>query len=527
MTQVYATGALIPPIVRRDRVRLVVWAAGILLLVVVTVVSTKDLYSTQAQLDQVAAVSKDNPAALAFNGPPVALNTMGGQIAFQLGAFGLAMAGLMSLLLTSRVTRGEEESGRLELVRALPVGRHAPLAAGVVAIAVLNVLVGALSAAVLIAENLPVAGSLVLGASFTAVGLFFVALTALTAQLSDNPRVASGLAGAVLGLGFATRAIGDATNGTLSWISPIGLAQKSRAYGGDVPWPLLLSLALSGALLAGAVALSNRRDFGSGVLASRPGPAHASPPLGSELGLAVRLQRAAVLWWTVGALSLAVTCGSLASAIDDFVADNDALTDYFRRTTGVTLTDSFLATSLLLVALIPAGAAVQMLVRARSEETGGRAEAMLATPATRTRWFGAHLAVALVGSALAMLVAGLGLGISAALVLRDGGQVSRLTLASLAYLPAIWVFIGVVTALFGLVPRSVNLAWVAWGLCLVFAFFGTLIDIPRVLRDLSPFEHVPLVPAFDFEALPIVVMLAVAALLTGLGITGLRRRDLG
>lgn len=521
------TGALVRATFRRDRVRLLVWAAAILVLVVVTAESTKGLFPTQADLDRVAATTADNPAAIAFNGPPVALDTMGGQIAFQLGAFGLAMVGLASLLLTSRFTRAEEDSGRLELVRALPVGRHAPMVVGLVLVAALDVVVGALTTVTLLGEDLPVAGSVALGASMTAVGWLFVGLTLVTAQLTDNPRVASGAAGAVLGAGFLLRAVGDATDGTLSWASPIGLAQKSRPYGGERWWPLLLCLAIAGGLVAAAVALANRRDFGSGLFPPRPGPARAAPGLGSPLGLAVRLHRGAVLWWAVGTLVMAVAMGSLAGSIEDFVSDNDTLADYLARTGGASLADGFLATSLLLLALLPAGAAVQLLLRARSEELEGRAEAILATPASRTRWSSSHALVAVAGSTLAQLVGGLGLGVSAAITLGDAGEVLDLTAASAAYLPAIWLVAAAAIVLLGVVPRASVAAWVVWSFCLVVAYFDTLVDFPALVRDVSPFEHVPFVPVERTDAAPLVVLAAVAVAAALTGQAGLRRRDLG
>jgi ABC-2 type transport system permease protein len=526
-SQLHGTDALVPAIARRERVRLAVWGIGIVLLVVVTASSTKSLYSTQESLDQVAAVTKGNAAAIAFNGPPIALDTIGGQVAFQLGSFALTMVGLMSLLMMSRLTRAEEESGRLEMVRAMPVGRHAPLAAGVLVLAAVNVLVGAISALALMGQDLPVAGSVAMGASFAALGMLFVGLTALTAQLTENSRVASGIAGAVLGAAYALRAIGDAGSGTLSWLSPIGLAQKARPYAGEQWWPLILCALIGGGLLWGAVAISNRRDFGAGLLPPRAGPAHAAPSLGSELGLAVRLQRATVLWWTVGVLSFALTCGSLASTIQEFVADNDTLAKYFAQSAGVSLTDSFLATSLLLLALLPAGAAVQMVLRARSEETTGRAEALLATPSTRYEWAGSHVAVAFAGSSAALVLGGFGLGASAAIVLRDGSQVGRLTAASLAYLPALWVILAISVAVLGLVPRATNAVWGVWGLCLVLAFFGTLVDFPAFVQWLSPFDHVPQVPATDPDTLSTVVLLVAAVALALVGAVGLRRRDIG
>ena len=49
----------------------------------------------------------------------------------------------MSIMLASRHVRAEEESGRLEVVRALPVGRFAPAAAALGAVAVADEAVGA------------------------------------------------------------------------------------------------------------------------------------------------------------------------------------------------------------------------------------------------------------------------------------------------------------------------------------------------------------------------------------------------
>ena len=91
--------------------------------------ASKGLYPTQAEFDKAAASMADNAAFIAMAGPARALNTLGGQVAWQASAFGAIVAGLMSMFLVGRHTRAEEESGRDELVRAGAVGRHAPLAA--------------------------------------------------------------------------------------------------------------------------------------------------------------------------------------------------------------------------------------------------------------------------------------------------------------------------------------------------------------------------------------------------------------
>ena len=127
MSALAGTGPLVRLIVARDRIRLLAWIVGIVLLVVVDGGQHQGHLPHPGRPRRGRLAARDNPAALAFNGPDQALDTIGGQVAFQVGAFGLVMVGLMSVLLVGRLTRGEEDSGRLELVRAMPVGRHAPL----------------------------------------------------------------------------------------------------------------------------------------------------------------------------------------------------------------------------------------------------------------------------------------------------------------------------------------------------------------------------------------------------------------
>jgi ABC-2 type transport system permease protein len=47
------------------------------------------------------------------------------------------------------------------------------------------------------------------------------------------------------------------------------------------------------------------------------------------------------------------------------------------------------------------------------------------------------------------------------------------------------------------------------------------------VRDVSPFQHVPQMPADGFSLRPIVLLLVAAAALLAAGFAGLRRRDAG
>ena len=97
--------------------------------------------------------------------------------------------------------------------------------------------------------------------------------------------------------------------------------------------------------------------------------------------------------------------------------------------------------------------------------------------------------------------------------------------ASLAYVPPVWVLAAIAVALFGVLPRWTALAWAPLAVCVVIGMFGTLLGLPQAVLDVSPFEQAPSVPAAGWDAVPIVVLVAVAAAVTSGGLVALRRRD--
>ncbi len=122
-------------------------------------------------------------------------------------------------------------------------------------VAGMDVAVGVLVAGSLVAEGLPTAGSLAFGLSFTLLGFVFAGVALVAAQVSENTRVVYGAAGAVLGASFVLRAVGDIGDGTLSWLSPIGWAQKARPFAGERWWPFLFLVVAAVVLVAVAAAL--------------------------------------------------------------------------------------------------------------------------------------------------------------------------------------------------------------------------------------------------------------------------------
>ena len=534
MREFAGTGKLFRLALRRDRIVATVWVLGLFLYAYSQAASIIALYPTQADLDQLARTAAGvgaNPAVVAIQGPAYDASTYGGATAWQLVTPWVFLIGLMSMFLVTRHTRQEEETGRAELVSAGVVGRYAWLAAGLLFVLAVNAVLVAITALAFIAMGLPAAGSVALVVACGLNGLVFAGVAAITVQVTQYARPANGMAFAVLGAAFLLRAIGDsaAELSWLSWLSPIGWAERFRPFAGEQWWVLLLPLALILVLLVAVAALLVRRDQGAGVLPVRLGPSAASPRLRSPLALAWRLQRGALLGWTIGVAIAGLSFGAIAQDMVQAANEDPETAKMFARLGGTgSIADIFLAAILSWIGMLAAAYAVQAILRLRSEETELRAEPVLSTSVPRIGWAGSHLLVAAVGSAVLLATGGLVAGVAHGLRADDlGGELPRVLGGALVQLPAVWVMAGIGAALFGLLPRLVvGGTWAVLGIVLSITTFGELLRLDQWALDLSPFAHLPRVPAAEFTATPLAWLAVVALALGAAGLAGFRRRDL-
>ena len=526
MNSLTGTRALARLALRLDRVRLTIWVLGLAVLPMATAANYFKVYPTEADLRAVSGVLT-NPSLVALSGPLFDVS-IGGLTAWKIGVTEFILTGLISLLTVVRHTRTEEETGRLELLGATVIGRHAPLTAALLVTALADLAIAVLIALGLIATGLPAVGSLAFGLAVGLTGLLFAAGAATTAQLTASARAATGMAGAVLGGTYLLRAAGDSGATGLTWLSPIGWALHLRPYAAERWWVVALFASVTLFFGTAGYALAARRDVGAGLLAERPGPAVAASALRSPLALAWRLHRGLLLGWTVALALTGAVMGGAAAGIADLRSPSPQLTDILTRMGGATgLTDAFLAAIYGIVGLIAAAYTVQATLRLRQEESAGRAEVLLATRTGRLTWAAGHLTFALLGTALLLAVAGLAGGLAYGAQTGDvGGQVGRLLGAAMVQLPATWVLAGLGTTLIGFWPRLSSLAWAALVLFVLLFELGALFRLNRWIVDITPFTHVPKLPGAAFTATPVLWLTAVAVALGAAGLAALRRRDM-
>ncbi len=516
-------GTLLRSHLRRDRWMLLWWVAGTVLLYWSQAVGTRATYTTDAELAEAARALVDNPALVAMTGPARALDTIGGQVAWQAGAFGIIVLALMNMFLLGRHLQAEEESGRDELVRSAAVSRTAPIVAAALLVVAADVVTGVLVVVALVGYGLPVAGSVVLAVGLVGSALVLGAAALVAMQLTTSVRSAYGITGAVVAAAYVLRAVGDVGDGTLSWFSPIGWAQAMWPYSGDRWWPAVLFVPAVAGLTSLALVLLHRRDVGSGLWAARPGP--ATGRLGAW-SLTWRLQRGSVLGWSLGTFLMGLAYGSLGDSVGEVVGDGELARDVL-GVNGRDVVDGFHATSLAMIALLACGFSVSSALRLRGDEDGGHVELLLSTTLTRRTWWLAHVLVTAAGTAVAVVAGGLGLGVGFALTTGEGSAVGRLGLDATTHVPAAWALAGLALVLHGWLPRATVLAWAGVAGCTVVLFFGALLDLPSRVTHLSPFEALARVPAESWSAGPFAAVLAATLLLGAAGLVGTTRRDLG
>ena len=526
MNSLTGTRALARLALRLDRVRLTVWVLGLAVMPMGTAANYFKLYPTEADLRAVSSVFT-NPSLVALSGPLYDLS-IGGLTVWKVGMTEFILVALMSLLTVVRHTRTEEETGRLELLRATVIGRYAPLTAALLVTALANLAIAVLAALGLMATGLPAAGSVAFGLAIGLVGVLFAAVAAAAGQLTESARAANGIAGALLGGTYLLRAVGDTGPGWLSWLSPTGWALQMRSYGAERWWVAGLFIVVTAVFATAGYVLAGRRDVGAGLLAQRPGPVTAAPALRSPLALAWRLQRGLLVSWTIALAVTGAVLGGAAAGIADLKSPNQQLTDILTRMGGRSgLTDAFLAAIFGITGMVAAAYTVQATLRLRQEESSGRVEALLATRVGRLRWAASHLTFALLGTALLLTVSGIAGGLAYGAQVHDvGGQVGRLLGASLVQLPAAWVLAGLGIALIGLAPRLSSLSWAALILSVLLVELGALFGLNQWIVDLTPFAHVPKLPGSAFNAAPVLWLTVIAVALGAAGLAGLRRRDM-
>lgn len=530
-TQMYCNnGRLAAFILRRDRVRLLVWLVSVIGITLAVALSFTELYPT-AEDRAIMAETMRNPAMTAMVGPGYGLDnyTEGAMFAHEMLLFTAIAVAVMNIFLVVRHTRKDEERGRLEVVRSLPVGRLSNLSATLMVAVAANILLALVTGVGLASfgiESIDWQGSLLFGAALGATGIFFAAATALFVQLSENSRGATGYSFAFLMLAYLVRAVGDVSSEPLSWFSPFGWILRTEAFVNNRWLPLVFTIGMAAVVGGLALYLNAVRDLEAGLIPAKPGRKYASALLQSPGGLTLRLLRATIIAWAVGMFVLGASYGSVLGDLESFFETNEMMKQILPANSSFTLTEQFITMLMSVLSMICAIPVLQIVVKLKGEEKRNHTEHLLARSVSRTRLLGGYAALAFIVSFVMQFLAVLGLWSAGSAVMTEPVSFGRMFGAAMVYLPALWVMTGAAVLLIGVFPKGVMLTWLYLGYSFFTVYLGPVMKLPDWTAKLSPFGQIPKIPVEDMDVMKLIVLTATAVILLAIGFVGYRKRDM-
>jgi ABC-2 type transport system permease protein len=503
-------------------------------------------------------------ASLASLGPtfawysaPIAMTTPGGMTSWRMGPI-LVLLSVWALLASSRVLRGEEEEGSLDVLLTRPRRRLRvaleKLGALLTALLVMGLLVGLLTYAGgrQINVDLGLGPSLLLGLDAALLAAVVGALALLVSQFTEQRSTAAGVTGGLLFV-FLVMDMAHRVFPHTEWISrlsPVYYYNLSKplipGYGTNPGAMLFLGL-LAVVLTGLALALSYQRDIGRRVAlprwvhgpewARRAGRRQSLPEaewsLRTSYLRSLREVAAPTGWWTLGVAGfagfMALEVKQTESHLTSILTGSPFWTELMSRVGGgeASAASTLLSFFYLLLPLLVMAFAITQVNRWAADVGQGRMELVLARPQPRSRLLLARFAAlttativmaALTLAATVLASAGAGLGL-------DPGHVAAaaismvplgLLIAALGYLLSGWL---------GAAPVTSILSALLVFSCVISLLGPTLNWSGAILRlSLLWYYGKPLVDGIAVGE--VLGVLAVALVGLGLAATRFARRDL-
>nr|WP_221383257.1 hypothetical protein [Actinoplanes polyasparticus] len=510
---------------RRAAVLVTALAAAMSALVAATHAST---IGNAAQAESLTALAA-NPAIRTLFGEPTNLADPGGFTVWRTGIFLAVLIGAWSLLVTTRVTRGEEDAGRVDLLLAGPLPARHLLQRQLAVLLTAAAAAGAAATAALLASGTDPAGAAVHGTGLALTGMFFAATGALAAQIFPARSGATGSAVAVLAAGLMLRMVGDGADalGWIRWLTPFGLTGLTRPYDTN-RWLPLLVLAASTAAMTAAAVFAGRRDVRGGWLNPAPGRPPRLALLDSVPAFALRRMLRPLAGWAAGIGAYFLLVGLIAQSMITFLADNPHFANLASQAgfAGLDAVEGYAASLFALLALPVGGFAAARITAFFADETGGRLTLLCAGPRTRRWAAGAEILVTAGGAVVLVLVAGAATAAGATL---SGAplSVAESLAGAVNVLPVALLSLGAAVLALGVAPRLMG--WISavpgiGGFLLLVT--ADSVNAPHWVAQLSPFAHLARVPAESPHLTAAAVMLLVGSTAVFVGLTTYGRRDL-
>lgn len=518
------TGLLLRFYLRRGWVTRAFWLLTPALLAMSAVSSYIPMFATQQELSAFVDESILNPAVVAIHGF-ILSKDIPSLVAWNIKTISLIVLGIFNILAMTKILRGEEESGRAEILMSGMVGRQAPFAASGILCLATNVLMGLLTFATMLAFGLPAGGSLSLSLLFVVGGCLFASLGAITSQLYSAKRMASSAAIGILGAFYAISFLNNlsADNNLASYITPFRWFFIIRPFDGNHLGFLLVGVLAAAIFTAIALLLADKRDVGEGMIHPKTGRRDAAPGFRNEWALGWRQHFGSLLTWTIvlGVFSFGV--GNVNTLVSGMLGEQATLASWMSMFGEPE--EAFLSLMLFVFTLFVAAYGIVAAGKMHSEEADGRAEILLGTPMKRIGWMASHALFTILGPAILLTVIGCTIAVGSIISGGSAGDFLPILSKALYKLPAIWTISGIAVLLFSLLPKiSGALSWSLFSLFIAIQLFWEMGILPGTAFLLTPLGQV--YPTQPQTAQTFLTLSAISIVLYVAGFIGFKNRDL-
>jgi ABC-2 type transport system permease protein len=470
----------------------------------------------------------ENPAVRILSGPPVALDDPGGFTVWRIGTPVSVLASGWIMLAATRITRGEEDGGRWDLLLAGRLRMADVVVRCLAALVGSATLIGVAVAAGLLAARTELTGAVIHAAGITCVALTFATTALLAAQVMPRRSAATGLTVAALGVGLMLRMIADGSHqlAWLAWATPFGLTARAAPYADNRIVPLIVLGALPIVLAGAALVAARHRDLGDGIVAvpdSRPPRTRLLQSIG---GFALRRAGRTTLGWATGIAASFLVVGALLASILELFQTNPRFAE-LAAAAGIALSVNVVVAALFSLLAVPTGLYAAMRLAAMvADEKAGRWTLLFAEPISRVRLVSTEIMIT-VGGVVA-------LHCSAAVAVWSGAKITGAPLqltdslaGALNSLPVALLAAGTAAVGVGWLPSA---AGAIGALPVVGGFLVNVImqtsHAPGWVVNLSPWTHLAAVPDTPPNWAATTIFLFIGAILTALGVYGYVQRDL-
>jgi ABC-2 type transport system permease protein len=472
----------------------------------------------------------ENPAIRILSGPPVALDDPGGFTVWRTGTPVSVLASVWIMLAATRITRGEEDGRRWDLLLAGRLRMADVVVRCLAALVGSATLIGVAVAAGLLAARTELTGAVIHAAGITCVALTFATTALLAAQVMPTRSGATGLTVAALGVGLMLRMIADSSHQLAwsAWATPFGLTARAAPYADNRIVPLIVLGAFPIVLAGAALFAARHRDLGDGIVAvpdSRPPRTRMLQSIG---GFALRRTGRTTLAWATGIAAYFFLVGAVLASILDLFQTNRRFAELAAAAGmgGHELGKVIAAALFSLLAVVTGLYAVTRLAAMVADEKAGRWTLLFAQPISRVRLVSTEIIVT-VGGVIA-------LHCSAAVAVWSGAKITGTPLqlsdslaGALNSVPVALLAAGAAAVGVGWLPSA---AAAIGALPVVGGFLVNVImkttNAPGWVVNLSPWTHLAAVPATPPNWAATTIFLLIGAILTALGVYGYVQRDL-